>query len=332
MYNFFVGVDVSKKTIDVSWTDGPKPSYLNHFANTIPWFKKMIASLSKHTAVSFSEWIICFENTGTYSKALLSWLVSQEIPCLEENPMKLNGHKILSRGKSDKIDSRIICDYVYTKRDRVVPSTLTKPLIQELKKLLSQRELLLKQKQALAKSLQEQKAEFSPVLYELLEKQNKLLIDQYNLNITKIEELIDEKIKTDKEMDKNNKLAQSVIGVGPIITWYMIAYTNNFSSVKNSRQFANYIGIAPHPYESGTSIKRNAKTNKMANQQVKAIVSNGIQSAIQYDPQIQAYYVRKISEGKPEGVVYNNVKNKLISRVFSTITRGTPYVKLNSYV
>ncbi len=94
---------------------------------------------------------------------------------------------------------------------------------------------------------------------------------------------------------------------------------------------ANYIGVAPHPYESGTSIKRNDKTSKMANQQVKAIVTNGIQSAIQYDPQIQAYYTRKISEGKSHGVVYNNVKNKLISRVFPTIHRGTPYVKLNSY-
>ncbi len=26
MYKFYVGVDTSKKTIDVSWTDGPKPS------------------------------------------------------------------------------------------------------------------------------------------------------------------------------------------------------------------------------------------------------------------------------------------------------------------
>lgn len=332
MYKFYVGVDTSKKTIDVSWTDGPKPSYLNHFANTIPGFKKMIVALSKHTSVQESEWFICFENTGTYSKALLYWLLSQGIPCLEENAMKIYFKKGLSRGKNDRIDSEIICDYAFTNRDRLVPSTLAKPEIIALKKLLSQRELLVKNKKAIAVSLKEHKSEFSPKLFEQLEHQNQLLIIQFQVNIEKVEDLIRDIIKSKEALTKNDNLAQSVVGVGPIISWYMIAYTDNFSTVKDSRKFANYIGIAPHPYQSGISIKRKDKTSKMANQQVKAIVSNGIISAIRYDPQIRAYYYRKIEEGKPEGLVYNNIKNKLVTRVFSTIHRGTPYVKLNNYV
>ena len=331
MYKFFVGVDASKKTIDVSWTDGPNPSYLNHFANTIPGFSKMIEALAKHTAGDESEWFICFENTGTYSKALLYWLLSQGIPCLEENAMKIHFKKGLSRGKNDKIDSRIICDYAFIHRDRLTPSTLVKPEIIELKKLLSQRELLISHKKAIANSLKEQKAEFAPVLFDQLERSNNLLVGQFKASIDKIEELIENLIKSKEALSKNDKLAQSVIGVGPIISWYMIAYTDNFCTVKTSRKFANYIGVAPHPFVSGTSIKRNDKTSKMANQQVKAIVSNGVLSAIQHDPQIQTYFNRKIGEGKPEGVVYNNIKNKLVTRVFSTIHRGTPYVKLNSY-
>lgn len=331
MYKFFVGVDVSKKTIDVSWTDGPNPSYLNHFANTIAGFVKMTNALSKQTFIEKSDWFICFENTGTYSKALFCWLLSQGIPCLEENAMKIHFRRGISRGKNDKIDAGIICDYAFTNRDRLIPSTLAKPEITELKKLLSQRELMIKNKKAIAISLKEQKAEFSPKLFEQLDQQNKLLINQFQLNINKIEELIDDIIKSNIDMAKNNKLAQSVIGVGAIISWYMIAYTDNFSTIKSSRKFANYIGIAPHPYQSGISIKRNDKTSKMANQQVKAIVSNGILSAIQHDPQIRSYYYRKIDEGKPAGVVYNNIKNKLVTRVFSTIHRGTPYVKLNNY-
>ncbi len=332
MYKFFVGVDASKKTIDVSWTEGPNPSYLNTFANTIPGFSKMIDALSKHTAVDKSEWFICFENTGTYSKALLYWLLSQGIPCLEENAMKIHFKKGLSRGKDDKIDSRIICDYAFIHRDRLTPSTLAKPEILELKKLLSQRELLIKYKKAIGGSLKEQKAEFSPALYDQLDSGNNELVGHFKTRIDAIEALIENLIKSQEALSKNDKLAQSVIGVGPIISWYMIAYTDNFCTVKSSRKFANYIGVAPHPFSSGTSIKRNDKTSKMANQQVKAIVSNGVLSAIKYDPQIQAYYYRKIGEGKPEGVVYNNVKNKLVHRVFSTIHRGTPYVKLNNYV
>ena len=132
-------------------------------------------------------------------------------------------------------------------------------------------------------------------------------------------------------MAANNNLAQSVIGIGPISAWYMIAFTDNFSPKISSGMFANYIGVAPHPYQSGTSMQGNSRTSKMANQQIKAILSNGIQSAIQHDPQIREYYTRKIAEGKPDGLVFNNVKNKLIIRVFSTVQRGTPYVKLGAH-
>jgi len=44
------------------------------------------------------------------------------------------------------------------------------------------------------------------------------------------------------------------------------------------------------------------------------------------------YYERKIAEGKPEGIVFNNIKNKLIHRVFAVIKRQTPFVPLNKHV
>ncbi|WP_262490151.1 hypothetical protein [Christiangramia echinicola] len=39
----------------------------------------------------------------------------------------------------------------------------------------------------------------------------------------------------------------------------------------------------------------------------------------------------KGSRGKPKMVALNNVKNKLLSRVFAVIKRGTPYVNLCKY-
>ena len=61
---------------------------------------------------------------------------------------------------------------------------------------------------------------------------------------------------------------------------------------------------------------------------MKAIIGNGIASAIQNDPEIAKYYHRKLEEGKHKMVVLNAVKNKLISRVFAVIKRGTPFVPL----
>jgi transposase len=83
MYKFFVGVDVSKSWIDVSSTEGRAVSYTGQFSNTISGFKEVISTLKKTTSLDQSEWFICFENTGTYSKLLLQWLCSQGIACKE---------------------------------------------------------------------------------------------------------------------------------------------------------------------------------------------------------------------------------------------------------
>jgi len=54
-------------------------------------------------------------------------------------------------------------------------------------------------------------------------------------------------------------------------------------------------------------------------------------SALQWDQEIKVYYHRKIGENKNKFLVQNNVKNKLIQRVFAVVKRGTPYVELNQF-
>ena len=41
----------------------------------------------------------------------------------------------------------------------------------------------------------------------------------------------------------------------------------------------------------------------------------------------QNYYLRKKTEGKKERVVINNIRNKLIHRIFAVIKGGIPYKK-----
>jgi hypothetical protein len=48
--------------------------------------------------------------------------------------------------------------------------------------------------------------------------------------------------------------------------------------------------------------------------------------AIRYDKSIKVYYERKVKEGKPKMLVVNNVRCKLIARVFAVINRNTPFI------
>ena len=43
---------------------------------------------------------------------------------------------------------------------------------------------------------------------------------------------------------------------------------------------------------------------------------------IQHDRELKAYYKRKVAEGKPKMLVINNVRCKLLSRVFAVVNRN----------
>ena len=329
-FSFFIGCDVSKAVIDVSYHKDGAPQYLGQFPNNKTGFKAVLKRLSKLTSENLNKWFLCFENTGIYSKPLLRWSIENSIPCREENALKISRSLGLRRGKDDKVDSIDICQYTFEKRDSIELSAIPKPLIVKLKKLLSRRDFLVRQRQSLKVSLKEQKGFIDNEIFACLSDGNQLIIDAYNTEITVLENTIQELINSDSEMAANDKLARSVVGIGMVTSAYMIAVTNNFTAFTNARKFACYCGVAPFPNRSGTRMG-STRVSHIANKKMKSLFSNCITTAIAYDPEISIYYKRKREEGKRAGVVMNAVKNKLIQRVFSVVKRKTPYVKLMNY-
>jgi hypothetical protein len=64
---------------------------------------------------------------------------------------------------------------------------------------------------------------------------------------------------------------------------------------------------------------------------LKADLTQGARSAAYWDAELRLYYQRKIKEGKSHGTVINAVKFKLIQRMFATVKRGTPFVKMATF-
>lgn len=330
MYSFFVGCDVSKRFFDVSYYRG-KPIYLGQFSNDIEGFKQMVTELQRVANLPTSDWFLCFENTGVYSKALLEWLISQQIACKEENALVIARSKGVTRGKNDQADAKVICMYCFEKRDSLKPSQLAKPELIKLKKLLSRRDLLVREKQSISVSLKDQKQSLDPTLQVLFENQNQLLMTIFSDQIKEVEMEIEKVIKEDPEMRKNDELAQSVVGIGLVTSAYMIATTLNFTAFSTARQFASYSGIAPFLQNQSGDRQGSSRVSHLANKKLKSLLSMGVLSAIRYDQEIGTYYERKLEDGKKKGVVLNAVKNKLVQRVFATVKRQTPYVKLATY-
>src|SRR5690606_21170256 len=102
--------------------------------------------------------------------------------------------------------------------------------------------------------------------------------------INAIEKEMDRIIQEDPELQEMLKLLTSIKGIGKVTARFLIVYTLGFTSFKTWRKFASYIGIAPFPNSSGTSIRGKTKVSRLANLEGKALLHLCATSAIQCSP------------------------------------------------
>ena len=85
--------------------------------------------------------------------------------------------------------------------------------------------------------------------------------------------------------------------------------------------------MAPFPYESGISIKGRTKVSHMANKKLKTNLHLAALTGIKFDPELKAYYDRKVLDGKSKMSVVNAVRFKLLARVVSVVKNDRTHVK-----
>ena len=324
-YSETLGIDVSKRTLDAHLHQGNKHS---QFFNSSKGFRSMFNWLKANCEPS--ECLICFELTGDYSVPLSRFLTKEELSFTIISGLEIKLSTGLKRGKDDAIDARRIADYCWLRRDSLQPSKILSTELFKLQKFLNVRDYCVQQEI----SLSHQKQEFLAVFKksenpEMIKMIDSLLRKCLNTK-SEVEKLINELIRGQEELNRLYLLMTSVVGVGPVIAWNMLVLTNAFNRFNCSRQFACFAGVAPFPHRSGTSLNSKDRVSHMANKHMKSLLNLGARSAIQADPELKAYYHRKIEEGKNKMNVLNAVRNKLIHRIFSVVKRGTPYVRLDA--
>lgn len=324
----FIGIDVSKSKLDTSFFIIGDIGDVQHFIveNNLKGFRKMQNKISK-LGYDIDSMLFCFENTGVYSIGLAFYLSENGIDFCHESALRIKRSLGIKRGKNDKLDSKKIAGYAYTHRDSLRISKILTQELQELKILLSYRERLMRQKNALLVSAKEAYECFENETTKFILEDSNELIPQYEKKIENVEREMKRLIEKDEKIKQNFTLATSVVGISLIVGSYLLVQTNNFTKY-NQREFACHAGIAPFENSSGKDVPQKRKTSKMADRKLKPLLTNAALSAKQHDPQIKHYYNRKIKEGKNKFCVLNAIRFKLVTRVFSTVNRGTPYVKM----
>jgi transposase len=326
---YFVGIDISKDHLDVALLKAEELDVFkdNKVDNSFQGFDTIHDWLLKQR-IKLEDCLFCMEHTGTYGLLLFAWLSQLDIDYCVEPGIKIKRSSGITRGKNDKVDARRIADYACTNRAKLIPFQMPSNLLLQIKQFLTYRDQQTKIKVSLKNSLkshdQYQRVSGVQRISEEIQQQ----IEECDLRIDKIDAQIIESIKTDETLKKNFDLATSVKGVGLVIAAFMLVTTNNFTSFENGRKYACYTGIAPFENTSG-KYQGKTKVNHLANKRMKVLLSNGANSARKWDPELYAYYARKIDEGKEHKLVINSIRCKMVNRVFAVIKRGTPYV--NTY-
>jgi transposase len=329
-FTSFVGIDISKQDFDLALLDNKGVTKeTKKFTNSSSGFIKMKKWLEKVTAIN--EALFCLEHTGVYCLPICIFFEESGLSYTLQPGLQIKRSMGIQRGKNDKADAQIIGKYAYLNREEIKCYTLPSNVLMRLKQLVSYRERLVKSKGAIKTAAKELKLLAAKKLHELVLEDSNNHVEALNKSITEIDKELRRLIEEDPELNRLFELATSVKGVGLQIAVNMLVVTHGFTRFKTWRKFSCYCGLAPFEYRSGSSIRGKTKVSHLGNKRMKAIIGNGIASAIQNDPEIAKYYQRKLGEGKHKMVVLNSVKNKLISRVFAVVKRGTPFVPLHQY-
>ena len=336
-FAWFIGIDVSKATLDAAFCHKDSPDQFTHqqFANTTAGFKQLLAWLKKQK-VEVSQSFFCMEHTGHYTLALCCFLQEHNLAYTLVSPLHLKKSLGITRGKNDRVDAQRIAEFACLHQRKLEPMQLPSACLLKLKNLMAFRDRLTKTKPgrravSLKQTIADLKDTASLVdnsfIIKQPEKQLKLVEEQ----IAHTDKQLEATLQEDEQVQKHFRLISSVVGIGMITAVAFLIYTQDFTAFDNGRQFACYAGVAPFEYSSGSSIRGKTKVSPLANRKMKALLNNCANAAVQHDPELKAYYQRKVKEGKAKMSVLNAVRAKLINRVFATVNRGTEYVVIKQY-
>lgn len=323
-----IGIDASKLILECCLH---KHGEQGVFDNSFEAIAAMVDWSLETSGMAKEDLLFVFEHTGLYTHQLIKYLSAHDYLFHVVPGLEIKRSLGIARGKDDKADAKRIALYGYRVRDEVELYQVPGEALASLKRLMSMRRKMVAQRAGHMATLGEQKRvlvkEGEPLLFRV----QQAIIDTLDAQISILEKELDKIIGQDPELQDMYRLLTSVKGIGPVTARFLIAYTVGFTNFKTWRKFASYCGIAPFPNRSGTSIRGKTKVSHLANKEGKTLLNLCASSAIQSNPEMKAYYQKRVEQGKNKMSTLNIIRNKLLARAFAVVHRGTPYVDTMRY-
>jgi len=97
--------------------------------------------------------------------------------------------------------------------------------------------------------------------------------------------------------------------------------TLNFSLCQTPEQATSYAGLAPHPRQSGTSLKSYRSLGHGGHARLRSALYMAALPASRYNPIIRDFYRRLVARGKPKKVALCAAARKLLHMAWAMVTK-----------
>jgi transposase len=326
-FTHFLGVDISKNTLDISLLSDGKELFCDVITNDLSCMVSTADTLIKEFSLSKNQLLVCAEYTGMYSRPLALACFESGISLWLENPSEIKLSSGVQRSKSDRTDAKRIAKYASRFSDKARLYTPPERDIERLKALISERSMLVVDRAKYQAQLKDQKDYMLEKAYKMKKKRFTVLSKTLAKSILEIEQEMNEIILSNDDLYKHYELLTSIDGVGQQLALKMIVETRCFTRFTDPRKFCCHAGVAPFNFTSGTSQRSRNRVSNRARKDIKQLLHMASLAAIKKDGELKTYYNRKVEEGKSKMSVLNAIRAKLVIRMFAVIKRETTYIK-----
>ena len=308
----FVGIDVSKSTLDVCIE--PAVQTL-HVAYDEAGIKQIVVRLKE-----VNPTLIVMEATGGLEVRIATELASQGLPVAVINPRQARDFAKATGqlAKTDKVDAAMLAAFAQAIRPQV--RSLKDADTRALDDMVTRRRQLIDMR--VQETLRLGTAASKP-----LEKSLNKHIVWLDKQIAEIDTDLANRLRKSDVWRTKDDLLRGIPGVGPVTTLTMLAKCPELGLL-NRREIAALTGVAPLANDSGKHRGKRFIWGGRAD--VRAVLYMAAISAIQHNDAIKAFAERLKKAGKPPKVVIVACMRKLLTIMNSMLKNNTPWNPKNA--
>ncbi len=290
----FVGIDVSKATLDIA----VRPSGETW---QVPNEPAAIAELVTRVRQEAPA-LVVLEATGGFEHTVVAALAAGGLPVVVANPRQVHdfGKALGQLAKTDRIDAALLA--LFAERVRPEPRPLPDAATEALGALLTRRRQLLEMLTAERNRLGFARA---PQIRRGIQQHLRWLERQ----LAGVDTDLGQTIQASPVWRATEDLLRSVPGIGPVVSRTLIGALPELGRL-NRKQIAALVGVAPHARDSGT--RRGKRMVWGGRAPVRAALYMGALVASRHNPVIRAFYQRLRAAGKPAKVALTACMRKLL--------------------